>query len=103
MATAFGEKVFCYVKYTCKPGKRQACMDAINEKKIQERYQAQPGNIEYSFYMPTNSADTFFLVDIWDDQEHFDAHLKSDVPADFAPIKAQFVDKTELVFQLGGK
>lgn len=103
MAMEFGKKVFCYVQYTCKAGQRQACMDAINEKKIQERYKAQAGNIEYRFLAPTDDADKLYLVDIWDNQEHFDAHIRSDVPADFAPIKAAFIDKTELVFQLGGK
>ena len=50
MVQDFGEKIFCYVRYTVKEGKRQELMDAINEKKIQERYQSQPGNIEYSFF-----------------------------------------------------
>lgn len=103
MAQAFGEKIFCYVKYTAKEGQRQALIDGINEKKIQERYQAQPGNIEYSYYAPTNDANALYLVDIWEDQATFDAHLKSDVVPDFAELKKEYVEDTKLIFQLGGK
>lgn len=103
MAQEFDDKIFCYVRYTVKPGQRQALMDGINEKKIQERYQAQPGNIEYSFYAPTNDENALFLVDIWEDQKTFDAHLNTDVGPDFGELKKQYIDETKLIFQLGGK
>lgn len=103
MAMEFGERIFCYVQYTCKAGQRQKCMDAINEMKIQERYQAQPGNILYSYLAPTNDENKLFLVDMWDNQEHFDMHVKSDVVPDFAKIKAEYIEDTKLIFQLGGK
>ena len=103
MAQAFGEKIFCFVRYQVKEGQRQALMDAINEKKIQERYQSQPGNIEYSFFAPTNDANALFLVDIWEDQKTFDAHLNTDVGPDFAEIKKEYITDTKLQFQFGGK
>ncbi|MBQ6663399.1 MAG: antibiotic biosynthesis monooxygenase [Firmicutes bacterium] len=103
MAQEFGSKIFCYVRYTTKEGKRPDLMAAINEKKIQERYQSQPGNIEYSFYAPTNDENALYLVDIWEDQATFDAHLDTDVKPDFLAMKEAYVEKTELVFQFGGK
>lgn len=103
MAQAFGEKIFCYVRYTVKEGQRQAFIKGINEKQIQERYQKQPGNIEYSFYSPTNDENALYLVDIWEDQAAFDAHLNTDVGPDFAELKKQYVTETKLIFQLGGK
>ena len=78
-------------------------MDAINEKKIQERYQSQPGNIEYSFFAPTNNENYLYLVDIWENQKTFDAHLHTDVGPDFAEIKKKYIDDTTQIFQLGGK
>ena len=103
MAKDFGEKIFCYVRYTVKDGHRKDLMDAINKKQIQERYQKQPGNIEYRFFAPTNDENSLYLVDIWEDQKTFDAHLNTDVGPDFAEIKKLHIDDTNMIFQLGGK
>ena len=103
MAQEFGSKIFCYVRYTVKDGKLRELMDAINEKQIQERYQKQPGNIEYSFYAPTNNEKYLYLVDIWEDQAAFDAHLHTDIGPDFAEIKKRYITETTQIFQYGGK
>ena len=57
---------------------------------IQERYEAQPGNLAFDFSIPVTRNDRMCLVDIWKDRESFEAHLNCDVTQDWTDIKAKY-------------
>lgn len=103
MASAFGERIFCYVTYKVKAGKMQECIAALNEAKIAERYREQPGNVIYDFVVSTEEPNRIYLVDMWENQETFDAHQMSDVVPDMAAIKEQYIEETKLLYRFGGQ
>lgn len=89
-------KVVCVVKYKTKAGMRDEFTAAIKAANLEERYRKQPGNIIFSFSVSFTEDDTAYLVDIWEDQETFNAHITCDVAPDLAAIKAKYVEETTL-------
>jgi quinol monooxygenase YgiN len=82
------------VIYKCKPGRRDAFLEAIRAEGIDAACRAEAGNIKYDYYRPVDGSDELLLVEKWQDAEVLAAHGKQLHLARLGEIKAEFVDDT---------
>lgn len=82
------------VTYKCKPGRRDAFLEAIRAEGIDAACRAEAGNIKYDYYRPVDGSDELLLVEKWQDAEVLAAHGKQLHLARLGEIKAEFVDDT---------
>ena len=62
------------VLYHCKPGMREAFLDAIKAEGLDEACRAEEGNICYSYYMAADEPDDMLLLERWKDAEALAEH-----------------------------
>ena len=92
---------YILVTYTCKPGQRQAFLDALNGEGLAAKCRAEDGNIKYDYYFPENGNENeLFLREIWQSAEALKAQhgsevdkKKIDLPS---PIKQTGVQKVNI-------
>lgn len=84
------------VTYHCKPGKREAFLNAIISEKIDIACRNEEGNLKYGYYLPTDSADEMLLIEKWRDAECLAAHGQQPHYQRLGELKAEFVNETVL-------
>ena len=84
------------VTYHCKPGKRDAFLNAIISEKIDIACRKEEGNLKYGYYLPTDSADEMLLIEKWRDAECLAAHGQQPHYQRLGELKAEFVNETVL-------
>jgi len=62
------------VRYMIKPGKRDEFLRKVTEEGIAGASRAEPGNIQYEYYIPVNSDNDLFLMELWASAEAITAH-----------------------------
>jgi len=55
------------VTYKCKPGMREAFLDAIKAEGLDAASRSEEGNSKYDFYFAADNPDELFLVEYWRD------------------------------------
>ena len=83
--------VIAAVTYKIKPGQVEQLVQEMIDAKVEENYRKQPGNIAYNFSVPIEDKDTFYLVDIWESEEAFDAHRTCEIAPVWKEIKDRYV------------
>ena len=84
------------VTYHCKPGKRDAFLNAIILEKIDIACGNEEGNLTYGYYLPTDSADEMLLIEKWRNAECLAAHGQQPHYQRLGELKAEFVNETVL-------
>ena len=51
------------VTYKCRPGMREAFLEAIRAEGIDEASRAEAGNLKYDYYLPFGGGDELLLVE----------------------------------------
>ena len=82
------------VIYKCKPGKRDAFLNAIKEEGIDSASRAEAGNIKYDYYLSADDRDELLLVEKWKDAEAVTEHGRKVHYARLGELKTSFVDDT---------
>ena len=82
------------VTYQCKPGMREEFLEQIWAEGIDEASRAEPGNLKYDYYLPTDDSDELLLVEKWADAEALAAHGRQPHFARLGELKPQFVGNT---------
>lgn len=82
------------VTYKCKPGMREAFLDAINAEGLGEACRKEEGNIKYDYYMSTADENEMLLVEKWRDEEVLAVHGWRAHFLRIGQLKAEFVEET---------
>ncbi|MBQ1390409.1 MAG: antibiotic biosynthesis monooxygenase [Firmicutes bacterium] len=89
---------YILVTYTCKPGQRQAFLDALNGEGLAAKCRAEDGNIKYDYYFPENGNENeLFLREIWQSAEALKAHMEMPHFKRIGEVKSLYVDDTEII------
>ncbi len=81
-------------KYETKPNAVEPLIEEIKAQKLLEGFRSQPGVISFDYYVPVDEDNVLFLVDIWEDDAAFTAHLTCETTQKFAAIKPKYIENT---------
>jgi len=84
------------VTYKCKPGMREAFLDAIKAEGLDAASRSEEGNSKYDFYFAADNPDELFLVEYWRDAEAVAIHNGTPHFKRFGELKKEFVVETDL-------
>lgn len=76
--------------YKVKPGMMDALVKELNDSGIEKQFRSIPGNVVFNYSIAAKGPDTFYLVDLWETEEGFQAHLKSDALKVWHAIKDKY-------------
>ena len=82
------------VTYKCRPGMREAFLEAIRAEGIDEASRAEAGNLKYDYYLPFGSGDELLLVEKWQDADALAAHGRQPHFLRLGALKAEYVNET---------
>lgn len=82
------------VTYRCKPGMRDAFLERIMAEGIDIACRAEPGNLKYDYYYPTDDGDEVLLVEKWRDAGALKTHSEMPHLIRLAAIKPAYVTET---------
>ena len=82
------------VTYKCRPGMREAFLEAIRAKGIDEASRAEAGNLKYDYYLPFGGGDELLLVEKWQDAHALKAHGSMPHFLRLGALKAEYVNET---------
>ncbi|MCQ2563465.1 MAG: antibiotic biosynthesis monooxygenase [Mogibacterium sp.] len=84
------------VTYKCKPGMREAFLDAIKAEGLDAASRTEEGNCKYDYYFAADSPDELFLLEHWRDAEAVAIHNEMPHFKRLGELKKDFVDETDL-------
>ena len=84
------------VIYKCKPGKRAAFLEALEDSGLAAACRAEAGNIKYDYYFAAADENELALIEKWKDQEAFDSHCAEDHFKKIGEMKDDYVEDTQL-------
>ena len=64
------------VTFRCRPGMRDAFLNAIRAEGIAEAARAEAGNLQYDWYLPADGGDDLFLVEKYTDADSYTYFLR---------------------------
>ena len=82
------------VTYKCRPGMREAFLEAIRAEGLDEASRAEAGNLKYDYYLPFGGGDELLLVEKWQDADALAAHGKQPHFLRLGALKAEYVNET---------
>ena len=82
------------VTYKCRPGMREAFLEAIRAEGIDEASRAEAGNLKYDYYLPFGGGDELLLVEKWQDADALAAHGRQPHFLRLGALKAEYVNET---------
>jgi quinol monooxygenase YgiN len=85
-----------HVTYNLKEGKMAEWLAALRVLQVAEKTRREAGNIEYAYYVPADGSNKVLLVELWENRDFQQAHLKSPHLAELAKVKEEFVESVDL-------
>lgn len=82
------------VTYKCRPGMREAFLEAIRAEGIDEASRAEAGNLKYDYYLPFGGGDELLLVEKWQDADTLAAHGRQPHFLRLGALKTEYVNET---------
>jgi quinol monooxygenase YgiN len=79
------------VNYTIKPGKREEFLEKVKAQQIIRDSKAEPGNFKYEYYIPVDSQNTLFLMEIWACSEAQSLHGNTEHYKKLQALKKEYV------------
>lgn len=84
------------VTYKCKPGKREAFLEAVRENGAAQKSREEAGNIRYAYARATDDEDILYLLEQWESEEAFESHKAADHFRELGELKQDYVEDTIL-------
>lgn len=84
------------VTYKCKPGMREAFLEAIRAEGLDAASRAEAGNSKYDYYFAADEPDVLLLVEHWRDEEAVRLHNAEPHFRRLGEVKSAFVEETIL-------
>ncbi len=81
-------------KYETKENAVKDLLKEIEELKLLEGFRAQPGNLSFDYYLPIDQDNVLFLVDTWEDDDAFTAHISCEPAKQFGALKEKYIVNT---------
>ncbi len=81
-------------RYDVKNGALDALLKEMKEQKLEERFAGIPGCISFQYFTPIDGQNILMLVDKWEDEEKFTAHISTDTAKAFAAVKEKYITNT---------
>lgn len=82
------------VTYKCRPGMREAFLEAIRAEGLDEASRAEAGNLKYDYYLPFGGGDELLLVEKWQDADALAVHGRQPHFLRLGALKAEYVNET---------
>ncbi len=79
------------VTFRCRPGMRDAFLNAIRAEGIAEAARAEAGNLQYDWYLPADGGDDLFLVEKYVDADAVASHVRQAHTARLVALKETYV------------
>lgn len=90
-----------HVLYTIKENKRDAFYKLINDLGIAQKSRDEEDNIKYDYYIPYDTENQIFLLEIWKTKEGFELHKKSEHFLELQSIKEEYIEHAKLdIFEI---
>lgn len=87
--------IIMHVTYQLRPGKSgRAFCDALREQQVISRTRSEEGCRRYEFFLPAETDNQVFLLELWENGETMAAHKKTPQCQTLQAIKAQYVAET---------
>ena len=84
------------VRYTVKPGKRQALYRKIAEQHIDVDSRAEAGNRKYDYYLPLDSENDLCLLELWTSAQAQKEHGATPHYQLLTKLKEQYVENAQI-------
>ena len=84
------------VKYTTRPGMRQAFYDILKKEGIGEASRAEDGCILYDYAFDPDDPDLLRLFEVWEDAEKQIIHTSTPHFSRLGELKAEYVENVSL-------
>ena len=84
------------VTYKCRPGKREAFLNAIQSEGIDLASRLEAGNVKYDYYLPFEDNGDLLLVEHWRDADALAAHGQTPHFLKLGGLKKTFVTETRI-------
>lgn len=84
-------RILLNVRYTTKPGKRNEFLKKVTEQGIAQASRAEPGNYKYEYYIPADSENVLFLMEMWVSGAAQAAHVKTEHFQRLQALKQDYV------------
>lgn len=88
--------VLLLVKYTMKPGTRDAFLQKVEAADITKITRRETGNLRYEFYCPADDADAVLLLEQWTDFSMIETHRTMDHVKLLVALKNDYVLDTQI-------
>ena len=79
------------VTFHCKPGMRDAFLDAIRSEGIVDAARAEPGNLQYDYFIPVDPGDDVMLIEKYRDAAAVGEHVRQTHTAKLVELKEAYV------------
>ena len=84
------------VTYLCKPGQRDAFVQALCQLGVRNNSIHEEGNLKYDYFFDAQDTDALLLVESWTSPELQQVHCETDIFAKLQALKAQFCDNIHI-------
>ena len=85
-----------FVKYICKPGRREAFLREIAARGIDTAIRAEQGCLCYDYYLSVQDPNVILLVEKWTEPEAQKVHMTQPHMKELSAIKSNYVLDTVL-------
>ena len=84
------------VTYHCKPGKRDAFLEAVSSEAIDLASRAENGNFKYDYYRSVDQEDDLLLIEKWADEATLALHRSQPHFFMLGDLKEEYVEGTDI-------
>jgi len=85
-----------HVMYTTKENKRDEFYELINSLEIPQKSRAEEDNCRYDYFIPYDTKNQIFLVEVWKTKEGFENHKKMPHFLELQALKEDFIEGAKL-------
>ena len=79
------------VTVRCRPGMRDAFLNAIRAEGIDAAARSEPGNLQYDYFIPVDRSDDVLLIEKYRDEAAVAAHVRQAHTARLVELKEAYV------------
>ena len=76
--------------YHGKAGSARAFAEEMERTGLADAIRAEPGNLQYRYFVPLDDPETVLLIDAWEDQAAIDRHHQSPMMAQLAALREKY-------------
>ena len=79
------------VTFRCRPGLRDAFLEAVRAEGIMDASRAEAGNMQYDWFLPADGGDKVLLIEKYRDADAVAAHVRQAHTARLVALKEEYV------------